>query len=743
MNFGLSAEQELLRDTFARLFAAESDPGRVRAAEPSGFDAALWKRLAEVDAIGLRVSVSEGGSGAGLLEAVLVAEQAGRALASGPLLEAIVAAALLAQFDPPPARELVGRALDGSAMVTLAVRAVSSGEAQLVPGGAVADAVVGLDGDELVLATRGTYTSPTLANLGATPVAWWTLSSPPGNGTRTVLARGEAAREAFTTALDEWRLLSASALYGLGRRAIEIASEYATGRIQFDRPIGAFQGIAHPLADAVTDVEGARLLTWLAVWSIASSSAHAASLIPFAFGWASRAATRAVACSLHTHGGYGLSLEYDIQLYHRRAKAWATIAGDPRDAFVLGAERRWGGEDGTDITLPDAGEPHIDFGYGDAEAVRPVVRRFFDEHLTPEVRARMHFSWEGHDWTIQRALADAGLLFPSWPKEYGGHDRDPWEMAVISEEFEHAGYGRHAITTTFMVAEMVRRFGSDDLKQEVLPRIARGDAICSLGYTEPQSGSDVAAAQTRAVRDGRDWVINGHKMFTSGADLAQYVFLLTRTDATVAKHKGLTMFLVPLDTPGIEIQPVHTMSDERTNATFYEHVRVDDRYRVGDVDDGWSVLHSALDLEHGGGTSAAGAEHHHLVEAAAGWARAAGRWSDPRVRERLGFVATRAAIARALGLEASWRGVHGVPDQGAGAMRKLFSAEAWIEDAADLMDLCAPDSVLGAGAHGAVGDGAVELDYRRSASLSVYGGSSEIMRSIIAQLTLGLPRSRS
>jgi alkylation response protein AidB-like acyl-CoA dehydrogenase len=739
MNFALSEDQTLLRDTFARLFAAESNPERVRRAEPSGFDAALWKHLAEVDAIGLRTPVADGGSGAGLLEAVLVAEQAGRALASGPLIESIVAAALLSRFDAAPARELVSRALDGSTIVTLALREVPPGTPQLVPGGVVADAVVGLDGDALVLVTRGHDAPTSLANLGASPIARWTLSSPPDSGTRTVLARGDDARRTFTTARDEWQLLTAAALYGLARRAVEIAADYASERIQFDRPIGAFQGIAHPLADAVTDVEGARLLTWFAVWSTAQRTEHAASLIPFAFGWAAHAATRAVACALHTHGGYGLSLEYDIQLYHRRAKAWALIGGDPRDAFVLGAERRW---DHTDAALPEAGDPHIDFGYGDAEAVRAVVRRFFDVHLTPEMRARMHFSWEGHDWEIQRALADAGLLFPSWPREYGGQDRDPWEMAVISEEFEHAGYTRHAITTTFMVAEIVRRFGSDDLKQEVLPRVARGEAICSLGYTEPQSGSDVAAAQTRAVRDGNEWVINGSKMFTSGADLAQYVFLLTRTDPTVAKHRGLTMFLVPLDTPGIEIQPVHTVSDERTNATFYENVRVPDRYRVGDVDDGWSVLHSALDLEHGGGTSAAGTEANHLVDVAAAWTRENGRWSDPRVRERLGFVATRAAVARVLGLEASWRGIEGVPDQGAGAMRKLFTAEAWIEDAADLLDLCAPDSLLATG-DGALGTGELELDYRRSASLSVYGGSSEIMRSIIAQLTLGLPRSRS
>jgi len=740
MNLGLSEEQALFRDTFARLFATESSPERVRAAEPSGFDAALWKTLADADALGLRVPEAHGGSGAGLFEAVLLAEQVGRHLASVPLLEGLVVTAVLARSDAPLAQGLLARALTGDAVVTIALRSLPNGAPQLVPSGAVADAVVGLDGDALVLVTRGDEPVATLANLGDSPVGRWSLSSAPGGGERVVLATGDDARRSFEAALEEWRLLTASALYGLARRALDIAAEYASERVQFDRLIGAFQGIAHPLANDVTDVEGARLLAWYAVWSIAQGTDDAAALIPFAFGWASHAATRSVAHALHTHGGYGLSNEYDIQLYHRRAKAWALIAGDPRDAFVLGAARKW---DGGDVALPAVGDLELDFGYGEAEAVRAVVRSFFDEHLTPEVREHMHFSWDGHHWGLHRELADAGLLFPTWPPEYGGQGRGPWEVAVIGEEFERAGVTRHAIGTTLMIAETVRAFGSDELKAEVLPRIARGEALCSLGYTEPQSGSDVANAQTRAVLDGDHWIINGQKMFTSGAHLAQYVFLLTRTDTTVAKHKGLTMFLVPLDTPGIDIQPIHTISDERTNATFYEDVHLPDRYRIGPVNGGWAVIRMALDLEHGGGTSAAGGPHRELAEAAAAWARANDRWEDPRVRERLGFVATRAEIARLLGWDSSWRAIEGLPSQGEGAMRKLFIAEAWIEDAADMMDLCAPDSILTKGADGAVAHGEVELSYRHSTAFSIYGGSSEIMRSIVAQVVLGMPRSRS
>jgi alkylation response protein AidB-like acyl-CoA dehydrogenase len=742
MNLELSDEQQLLRDTFAELFATESSPARVRAAEPLGFDPALWKVLAETGAPGIRVPEVHGGSGAGLMEAVLLAEQVGRHLASGPILEAVVAAGLLARCSDPHARATLRRALDGSAVLSFAPRRVPPGEAQLVPGGAVADALVGLDGDALVL-LLGTPTSRAPANLGSSPLGRWTLSSAPPGGERCVLASGTEARRLYEAALDEWRLLTASALAGLARRAVEMAAEYATERVQFDRPIGAFQGIAHPLANAVTDVEGARLLVWYAIWSIARNVPDAASLIPWSLGWAAHAATHAVARALHTHGGYGLSLEYDIQLYHRRGKAWALPGGDPRELFIEGAERRWGGPPAP--ALPEAGEPGIDFSMGEkGEAMRQVARRFFERNITPEMRARTHFSWDGHDFAFARKLAQAGLLFPTWPPEYGGQGRDPYEAAAIMEEYAHAEWTTHAIGTTLIVAETVREFGSEELKREVLPRIASGDACCSLGYTEPASGSDVAAAQTRAVRDGDHWVIDGQKMFTSGAHLTQYVFLLTRTDPGVSKHRGLTMFLVPLDTPGIEVQPIHTLSDERTNATYYSGVRVPDRYRVGPVNGGWTVLHHALDIEHGSGAlGSSGAEHRKLAESAAGWARQTNRFADPRARERLGFVGARAAVTRVLGLRALWSGAERHPEAGQGPMFSLFSAEAWIEDAADMMDLCAPDSLLKKGEPGAAGAGEVELAYRHSTALSIYGGSSEIMRSIIAQKTLGMPRSRS
>jgi alkylation response protein AidB-like acyl-CoA dehydrogenase len=742
MNLHLSEEQTLLQTTFAELFATESSCERVRAAEPLGHDPALWKTLIETEVVGIRVPEALGGSGASLLEAALVAEQAGRHLASAPLVEAIVASHLLSGLEAPVTRDWLARSLSGSSLVSFALFA--GGESQLVPGGAVADAIVGLDGDELVLVEKDSDTSPA-SNLGSSPLARWSLADGAG---RSVLASGDDAVRAWSAAREEWKILMAAALSGLAHRALELAAEYASERIQFDRLIGTFQGVAHPLADAVAGVEGGQVLVWRAIWAVAKGRKDAAEFVSMAFAWAVEAATPAVARSLHTLGGYGLAMEYDVQLYFRRAKAWALVAGDPRDELQRVAERRWGRSG--DIELPDAGEIGIEFGLGEhAEAFRLTARRFFEENLTEELRAVARYDWDGHHPGFHRQLADAGLAFASWPEKYGGQGRDPYEMTALGEEFNRAGWTTHPIGTTRIIGETLLRFGSEEFKQDVISKICAGDAVVSMGYSEPSSGSDVAAAQTRAVRDGDDWVINGQKMFTSGANKAQYVFLLTRTDPDAAKHRGLTMFLVPLNSPGIEVQAIHTIGDERTNATYYSDVRVPDSCRVGEVNGGWAVLAYALELEHGGGgLGAFYDEHLEVVEKTAEWARTAIRdgrpaIEDPRVRERLAYALIRAEVAHSLGLRSLWSSVEGVATHAEGPMTKLFGAETFIQDSANLLDLAAPDSILDASESGAAGGGAAELAYRLSMGTSVYAGTSEIMRSIIAQVALGMPRSRS
>lgn len=740
MDLSLPEEQQLIRDTFAQFFAENSSPDRVRSAEGDGFDPSLWKRLHELGAFGIRTSEELGGAGASLFDAVLLAEQLGRHLATGPILETIAVGSALSTLEGSAAASFAREIASNGRITTLLLDPIR-GDSALVPGGTVAEIALAIEAERLVAIERPCGARP-LSNLGGIALAEWDLAS----ANRTELATGSFARACFERAREEWQLLMAAALGGLGRRAVEIGAAYASERMQFDRLIGSFQAIAHPLVDAVTAVEGGQVLVWRAVHAMAHEEPEAQWLGPLAFAWLAEAAPAAARVALHTHGGYGLSLEYDIQLYHRRAKTWALLAGDPRQAYVEAANRRWRE---VVATLPEAGPIGVRFGLGErAETFRLDVRRFLRARpATDTIRAKRH-SFEGHDPDFHRELAREGLLFASWPKEFGGQGREPYEMTALAQELERAGRTTYTITTTRMVAETVMEFGQEELKRDVLPRIAAGEALCSLGYTEPASGSDVAAAQTRAVRDGDEWVIEGQKMFTSGADIGDYVFLLTRTSSEGRKHEGLTMFLVPLDTPGIEIQPIHTLSDERTNATYYSGVRLPDRYRIGEVDGGWAVVGYALHLEHGSGATGDKLELEELIDAAVDWARAGERdgrpaLEDPRVREQLGHAAAQAEITQSLALRSLWCGVTRQPDRGEGAMASSFKKIALVEVASRLMDLTAPDSILSRGAERAIHGGALESGYRLGTALAIYGGTKEILKSIVAQTALGMPRSRS
>jgi alkylation response protein AidB-like acyl-CoA dehydrogenase len=738
MNLHLSDEHNLLKESFERFFQAESSVARVRAAEPLGFDRALWDGLLEMGALTMRAPAHADGGGHSLFDAALLMEQAGRTLASAPIVEALVVARLLASVEHPVARAWWKSFGDGRKIVMPALHDIGTRPTQLVPGGAVADAVVGLDGDQLVLITAArTPGSP--PNLGSSPIASWMLAGPQ-SGERHELARGTSARAAFAAALEEWKLLTAATLSAIALRALEMAASYSRERSQFGKPIGTYQAISHPLANLVTDAEGAQLLTWRAIWNIAQGRADAAASISMAYWWAAHTSGLAVAQSLHTFGGYGLSLEYDIQLYHRRAKSMALVMGDPMDELNRVGERLW--KDIAPAALPEAGEIGIDFGYGErADKLAAETRAFFERVLTPELRKRSHHSFDGHDWGVHRAAGAQKLLYPTWPAEFGGRNADPYEALASAHVWDEFDWTINAVAVSNMVGWIIMEYGSPELQRQVLPRIAAGEVICSLGYSEPGSGSDVFAAKTRAVRDGDGWVINGQKMFTSGANLAQYVMLLTRTDPDAPKHKGITLFLVPLDSRGIEIQPVHTYPDERTNITFYSDVRVPDLYRLGSVDGGLEAMTVALKLEQGGAGFLI--PHRRVLQRAVEWARTATRndrpaLDDAQVLGRLSRVAVHAEVSDAIFRRSLWARTNDVPDRAFGPMSKLFSTEVFLRDSTDLIDLTAPDSLL----KGQEGLGLVERSHRHAAATTIYGGTSEIQRSLIAEKALGMPRSR-
>jgi alkylation response protein AidB-like acyl-CoA dehydrogenase len=378
----------------------------------------------------------------------------------------------------------------------------------------------------------------------------------------------------------------------------------------------------------------------------------------------------------------------------------------------------------------------------DDREFRDRLRSFLVDIVTDDVIRRDRESGENFDEGVHLALGAKGYLASDWNVESDGGfsalRRRIWDLEIGRAHTPWFHWG-----TTAVVAKMVREFGPRELTEEVLPGVLSGEIRLCLGYTEPEGGSDVATCKTRAVReaDGSSWVINGSKMFTSNAHNAKYVFLLTNTDPDAPKHKNLTMFLVPLDSAGIDIQAIRTIDGDRTNIVFYSDVRVDDKYRIGPVNGGWGVLRGALDVEHGtveaedGGLQRVAVMSEHLtlmaeaidaIAAVVTRRGADGRrpLDDTSVAYRLGRSVARTEAAL------STPGMFG----------RVANAQTMRDVSPDLMDILGTASALPVDTEGAVDDGGAEYIFRLASPVGIYGGTLEVFRNMIAQHALGLGR---
>ncbi|MGO9507939.1 MAG: acyl-CoA dehydrogenase family protein [Mycobacterium sp.] len=372
---------------------------------------------------------------------------------------------------------------------------------------------------------------------------------------------------------------------------------------------------------------------------------------------------------------------------------------------------------------------------------RDQLRAFIAEHVTEEVLARDREFGENFDEKVHLALGEAGYLAADWKLD-SEDGFSPVRKRIFDLEIGRAHTPWYHWGTTAAVARFVQQFGAPELTEMVLPGVLSGETRLCLGYTEPEGGSDVATCKTRAVRDGDTWIINGSKMFTSNAHNARYVFLLTNTDPQGRKHKNLTMFLVPLDSPGIEIQPIRTLDGDRTNIVFYSDVRIDDLYRIGEVNGGWTVMRSALDSEHGiydredhglqhisamSGHGSLLAEAVDKVAATLSQPDGGGRrpLDDESLRYRLGrdFARMEAALSAP------------------GMFGRVALAQTMRDISPDLMDMLGAASALPTDAPGSVDDGAVEHIFRHAIPAGIYGGSLEVFRNMIAQHELKLGRA--
>lgn len=361
-------------------------------------------------------------------------------------------------------------------------------------------------------------------------------------------------------------------------------------------------------------------------------------------------------------------------------------------------------------------------------AFRDEIRTLIAEHVTAATIADQHRTGTFTAPELLRALGTAGAIARVIPGIGSGDAIDLW---LLCNELEIAAVPADDLGILMIVATIIAKIGNEHQRTAILPALLSGERRTCLGYSEADAGSDVAAITTRAVRTDGGWIINGAKMWTTMAHIADWVILLTRTDLDVAKHQGLTMFLVPMNTPGITVQPVHTMGTERTNATYYDDVHLGDECVLGEVNGGWAVMAIALAFERGvlGGTNPGVPLLREFHE----WAEQSGAINDPRVREHMARIALDNELATLLTQRAAWIAASGGLPGTEGSMAKLFATEAYQKAAQWLQDDAAPHSLLHA--HPA------DYHARHSPVTTIYGGTSEINRNNIALRHLKLPRA--
>ncbi|WP_433147845.1 acyl-CoA dehydrogenase family protein [Actinomadura nitritigenes] len=696
----------------ARAFLREHD---ARAANRALLEAgeetlpAFWKEFAGLGLLGLHLPEEHGGGGYGLPELVVVAEEIGRAVAPGPLVPTMAASAVIAArgSDEQRARLLPDLAsgevpaalgLDGSVTVD---GGTASGEA-VVLGGGLAGLLLLTAGDDVVIVRPDAegVTVEVPANLDPSRRAARVRL----DGASVEVVAGAAAH---ATAIAR-ALYSAEAVGG-ALECVESATEYAKVRQQFGRTIGTFQAVKHHCANMLVAAE----LGTAAVWDAARAASGPSDQFELAAAIAAALAVPAFlddsGLNIQVHGGIGFTWEHDAHLLMRRAAAIEAVV-DPeaaaRDVTRLLAA---GVVRATTLDLPP-----------EAEAKRAEVRQ-----LAREIAALPRDEQ-------RRRLIETGYVQPHWPKPWGLEAPAGLQL-VIDEEFKAAGVKRPQYgITSWNILTIIQHGSQEQIDRWVRPALLGEEVWCQL-FSEPEAGSDAASVRTRAVKTDGGWIVNGQKVWTSGAHYCRWGFATVRTDPDAPKHAGVTMMVIDMEHPGVEVRPLRQITgDSEFNEVFLSDVFVPDSDVVGTPNQGWTVARATLGNERvsiGGGVGGSYqlpdlvklcTEHPDRVPAAA---------------ERVGAHEAEAQALRLLNLRSAERAVAGGEPGPEGNITKLVLAEHGHAAAALLSAFAGPDLVFSEGL-GMVA-GRMRLGSR---GMSIAGGTSEITRNQIAERILRLPR---
>jgi len=675
-----------------------------------------WSELAQLGLLGLHIGEEHGGSGYGLPELLIVAEQLGRAIAPGPFVPTVIASATISAAAPDDLqRRLLPALADGSVIGAVSLggqvtygEGTASGKAGVVIGGHLADVLLVPSGDDVLVVetASGGVTAKVPANLDQSRrAARVTLDRAPA----TVLL----GRRRLLT--DVARAIFAAEAAGVAAAVTEMASEYAKVRVQFGRPIAAFQAVKHHCANMLVAAELATAATWDAGRAGIGGGDQLTYAAAIAAVLAIPAAVSNAQLNIQVHGGIGFTWEHDAHLFLRRAGAVAAIVDTEQAAVEITDLVRAGVRRAAAIDLP----PEAALV---REAIRPDVDRL--RELTGDAR--------------KQALIETGYVVPHWPKPWG-RDASAIEQLVIEQEFAQAeikrpGYG----ITGWVILTLIQHASPEQVARWVPPALNQDLIWCQL-FSEPEAGSDAAGIRTRAVRTDGGWLVNGQKVWTSGAHQAGLGLATVRTNPDAPKHEGITTMVIDMHAPGVTVRRLRMPTGHSDfNEVFFDDVFVPDADVVGPVHGGWTVARATLGNESvsiGGGDGGM---------AMPGDAFIAPLDAHPeRLAGGAGRVGRQIARTQTLGvlnLRSAYRSV--VAGTGAGGgpgpegnIAKLVLSEVGHEAAAILAELAGPDGAFLEGS----GSLAAHLVLLNRA-MSIAGGTSEIKRNQIAERILGLPR---
>ena len=382
--------------------------------------------------------------------------------------------------------------------------------------------------------------------------------------------------------------------------------------------------------------------------------------------------------------------------------------------------------------------------------LKAELQEYFKGLITPELKTELtnpeHFEGGGPEFKkAMRTMGADGWIGLSWKKEFGGKELSPIEQYIFVETVMRTGFPFPFLTTE-SVGPMIAEYGSDWAKDEIATKILQGKLIFGIGYSEPNSGTDLASLQTKAIKDGNGYLINGQKMWTSLANFSDYIWLAARTDFEAKNHKGISMFIVPTNDPGFSLTAINTLGDVRTNATFYENIKVPDSHLVGQLNQGWSLITSQLNLERLALVNHGPVEE--LYKDVLEFAQNTKIDNDKPLSD-LSWVKQNFAQIHS-GIEAlklicwkqTWIMESNQLNMAEASVAKVYGSEFFIEAYRLLMEIVGELSILKNNSELKVLNARLERMYRTASILTFGGGTNEVQRDIIAMAGLLMPRSR-